>query len=215
MGEAWRKRATDIFKELYRIHRAESFFVVRAKTNLQYKCIKWRRRLPKGILTDAEIELTIYGSQKGYPAHLRLVRFFDEEQGREFMFLTNATELTAHQVADLYKNRRQIELFFKWLKQHLKIKKFWGTTENAVRIQIYSAICAYCLVAIVQHDMRLERSTYEVLKSSACHSLTLRFSEISSTKLYSKMTKTEAVQVNLIYLIFKLVHFLWTLVCIF
>ena len=96
--------------------------------------------------------------------HLRLVRFFDEEQGREFMFLTNAMELTALQVADLYKNRWQIELFFKWLKQHLKIKKFWGTTENAVRIQIYSAICAYCLVAIVQHDMRLERSTYEVLQ---------------------------------------------------
>ena len=157
-------RGYNNFKELYRIHRAESFFVVRAKTNLQYKCIKWRRRLPKGILTDAEIELTIYGSQKGYPAHLRLVRFFDEEQGREFMFLTNAMELTALQVADLYKNRWQIELFFKWLKQHLKIKRFWGTTENAVRIQIYSAICAYCLVAIVQHDMRLDRSTYEVLQ---------------------------------------------------
>ena len=157
-------RGYNNFKELYRIHRAESFFVVRAKTNLQYKCIKWRRRLPKGILTDAEIELTIYGSQKGYPEHLRLVRFFDEEQQREFMFLTNATELTALQVADLYKNRWQIELFFKWLKQHLKIKKFWGTTENAVRIQIYSAICAYCLVAIVQHDMRLDRSTYEVLQ---------------------------------------------------
>ena len=157
-------RGYNNFKELYRIHRAESFFVVRAKTNLQYKCVKWRRRLPKNILTDAEIELTVYGSQKGYPEYLRLVRFYDEEQDREFMFLTNATELTAHQVADLYKNRWQIELFFKWLKQHLKIKKFWGTTENAVRIQIYSAICAYCLVAIVQHDMRLERSTYEVLQ---------------------------------------------------
>ncbi len=151
------------FKELYRIHRAESFFVVRAKTNLQYKCIKWRRRLPKGILTDAETELTIYGSQKGYPAHLRLVRFFDEEQGREFMFLTNAMELTALQVADLYKNRWQIE-FFKWIKQHLKIKSFWGTTETAVRIQIYSAITAYCMVAIVEYDLKLHRNTYEVLR---------------------------------------------------
>ena len=157
-------RGYNNFKELYRIHRMESFFVVRAKTNLQYKCVKWRRRMPKGILTDAEIELTVYKSQKDYPEQLRLVRFFDEEQGREFMFLTNATELTALQIADLYKNRWQIELFFKWLKQHLKIKKFWGTTENAVRIQIYSAICAYCLVAIVQHDMRLDRSTYEVLQ---------------------------------------------------
>ena len=105
-------RGYNNFKELYRIHRAESFFVVRAKTNLQYKCINWKRRMPKGIRTDAEIELTIYGSQKGYPEHLRLVRFFDEEQGREFMFLTNAMELTALQVADLYKNRWQIELFF-------------------------------------------------------------------------------------------------------
>ena len=74
-------------------------------------------------------------------------------------------ELIAQQVADLYKNRWQIELFFKWLKQHLKIKKFWGMTENAVRIQIYSTICAYCLVAIVQHDMQLDRSTYEVLQN--------------------------------------------------
>ena len=80
------------------------------------------------------------------------------------MFLTNATELTAQQIARLYKNRWQIELLFKWLKQHLKIKKFWGTTENAVRIQIYSAIIAYSLVAIVQHDMVSERSTYEVLQ---------------------------------------------------
>ena len=157
-------RGYNNFKELYRIHRAESFFVVRAKTNLQYKCVRWKRRMPKGILTDAEIVLTVYGSQKGYPEHMRLVRFYDEEQGREFMFLTNAMELTALQVAELYKNRWQIELFFKWLKQHLKIKKFWGTTENAVRIQIYAAICAYCLVAIVQHDMKLERSTYEVLQ---------------------------------------------------
>ena len=157
-------RGYNDFKELYRIHSAESFFVVRAKKNLRYKSIKWRRRLPKGILSDAEIELTVYGTQKGYPKHLRLIRFYDEEQVREFMFLTNAMELTAQQVANLYKSRWQIELFFKWLKQHLKIKKFWGTTENAVRIQIYSAICAYCLVAIVQHDMKLESSTYEVLQ---------------------------------------------------
>ena len=78
--------------------------------------------------------------------------------------IISSMELTALQVADLYKNRWQIELFFKWLMQHLKIKKFWGTTENAVRIQIYSAICAYCIVAMVQHDMRLDRSTYEVLQ---------------------------------------------------
>ena len=157
-------RGYNNFKELYRIQQMESFFVVRAKSNLQYKCVRWKRRLPKNILTDAEIELTVYKSRKDYPENLRLVRYYDEEQGREFMFLTNAMDLTAQQIADLYKNRWQIELFFKWLKQHLKIKKFWGTTENAVRIQISAAITAYCLVAIVQHDMQLKRSTYEVLQ---------------------------------------------------
>ena len=157
-------RGYNNFKELYRIHRMESFFVVRAKTNLQYRCVKWKRRMPKNILTDAEIELTVYNTHRDYPEKLRLVRYYDEEQDRKFMFLTNAMDLTAQQIADLYENRWQIELFFKWLKQHLKIKKFWGTTENAVRIQISAAITAYCLVAIVQHDMKLKRSTYEVLQ---------------------------------------------------
>ena len=157
-------RGYNNFGELYRIQRMESFFVVRAKSNLQYRCVRWKRRMPKNILTDAEIELTVYKSRKDYPENLRLVRYYDEEQDRELMFLTNALDLTAQQIADLYKNRWQIELFFKWLKQHLKIKKFWGTTENAVRIQISAAITAYCLVAIVQHDMKLKRSTYEVLQ---------------------------------------------------
>ena len=127
-------RGYNAFKELFKIHQHESFFVVRAKKNLQYKCCKWRRRLPKNILTDAVIEFTEYNSYRKYPEKLRLVKFYDEEQGREFAFLTNAFHLTAPEIANLYKNRWQIELFFKWLKQHLKIKKFWGTTENAVRI---------------------------------------------------------------------------------
>jgi transposase len=110
------------------------------------------------------IQLTGFYPKQYYPEPLRLVRYWDEEQKREFVFLTNATHISALQVADLYKNRRQVELFFKWLKQHLRIKKFWGMTENAVRIQIYTAICTYCLVAIIQHDMQLVRSTYEVLQ---------------------------------------------------
>jgi len=157
-------RRYNAFKELFKIHLHESFFVVRAKKNRQYKCCKWRRRLPKNILTDAVIEFTEYNSYRKYPEKLRLVKFYDEEQGREFAFLTNAFHLTAPEIASLYKNRWQIELFFKWLKQHLKIKKFWGTTENAVRIQISSAIIAYCLVAIAQHELQLKRSTYEVLQ---------------------------------------------------
>ena len=99
-----------------------------------------------------------------YPEPIRLVKYWDEEQKREFIFITNAMHISALQVAELYKNRWQVELFFKWLKQHLKIKRFWGTTENAIRIQIYAAICTYCLVAIIQHDMKLDRSTYEVLQ---------------------------------------------------
>jgi transposase len=157
-------RGYNAFKELHNIHLLKSFFVVRAKRNLQYKCIKWRRRLPRNVLTDAEIQLSKVGSQKKYPEKLRLVRFHDEEQDRDFVFLSNAFHLTSFEVANLYKNRWQIELFHKWLKQHLKIKKFWGVTENAVRIQISAAIIAYCLVAIVQHDMHLERSTYEILQ---------------------------------------------------
>ena len=106
-------RGYNNFGELYRIQRMESFFVVRVKSNLQYKCVKWKRRLPKNILTDAEIELTVYKSRKDYPKNLRLVRYYDEEQGREFMFLTNAMDLTAQQIADHYKNRWQIEQLFK------------------------------------------------------------------------------------------------------
>ena len=157
-------RAYNNFKMLYRIHQIETFFVVRAKKNLQYKAVKWKRRLPKNVLSDMMIELTGFYPKQYYPGKLRLVRYWDEEQKREFVFLTNAMDISALQVAELYRNRWQVELFFKWLKQHLKIKKFWGTTENAVRIQIYAAICAYCLVAIIQHDMQLDRSTYEVLQ---------------------------------------------------
>ena len=142
----------------------DSFYVVRAKTNLKYKIVKWKRRMPKNVLTDAEVRLTGYLSDKKYPESFWLIRYYDEEEEREFTFLTNAKHLTALEVAELYKKRWLVELFFKWLKQHLKIKKFWGTTENAVRIQIAVAIITYCLVAIVHHDMKLERSTYEVLQ---------------------------------------------------
>lgn len=157
-------RAYNNFKMLYRIHQIGAYFVVRAKKNFQYKPIKWKRRMPKNVLSDMAIGVTGFYPKQYYPEPFRLVRYWDEEQNREFVFLTNATHISPLQVAELYKNRWQVELFFKWLKQHLKIKKFRETTENAVRIQIYVAICTYCLVAIVQHDMQLDRSTYEVLQ---------------------------------------------------
>ena len=157
-------RAYNNFKMLYKIHQIEAYFVIRAKKNMQYKSIKWKRRLPKNVLSDMTIKLTGFYPKQYYPEPLRMVRYWDQEQKREFVFVTNATHISALQVAELYKNRWQVELFFKWMKQHLKIKKFWGTTENAVRIQIYAAMCTYCLVAIIQHDMQIDRSTYEVLQ---------------------------------------------------
>ena len=140
--------------------------------------------MPQNVTTDAEIVLTDYITSKKYKEKLRLVKIYDEEKGQELAFLTNAFHLTSLEIANLYKNRWQVELFFKWLKQHLKIRKFWGKTENAVRIQISAAIVAYCLVAIVQHDMRLERSTYEVLQI-------LSMSLTDKTPLREQLEKTK------------------------
>ena len=157
-------RGYNDFANLFNIGQIEATFVVRAKKNLKYKQISWKRRLPKNVLSDSIIEFTVYKSSKDYPIPLRRIVYHDEEQNREFVFLTNDFELPALVVAELYRNRWSVELFFKWLKQHLKIKKFWGTSENAVRIQIYCAIITYCLVAIIKHDMKLERSVYEILQ---------------------------------------------------
>ena len=157
-------RGYNSFKDLYKIDSLDAYFVVRAKKTLRFKPTKWKRRMPQNVRSDSEGVLTIYKSSKDYPIKIRRVVYWDDEQKREFVFLTNAMHITALEVALLYKNRWQVELFFKWLKQHLKIKKFWGTTENAVRIQIYTAIITYCLVAIVQHDMQLKRSIYETLQ---------------------------------------------------
>src|SRR5690606_396107 len=125
-------RAYNNFRMLYKIHQISAYFVIRAKKNRQAKSINWKRRLPGSVLSDVTIELTGFYPKQYYPGPLRLVRYWDEEQKREFVFLTNATHIPALQLAELYRNRWQVELFFKWLKQHLKIKKFWGTTENAV-----------------------------------------------------------------------------------
>lgn len=176
-------RAYNHYKRLYRIHSCGSFFVVRAKKNLKYKTVKWVRRLPKNILSDAQIEFTDYYPSKHYPEMLRLVKYWDEENQREFTYLTNAKHLTAQQVADLYKSRWQVELFFKWLKQHLRIKRFWGTSENAVRIQVYVAITTFCMVAIMQHKMKLSRSTYEILQI-------LNLSLTDTTPLVNLLNKT-------------------------
>jgi hypothetical protein len=153
-------------KRLYHINKISAYFVIREKSGLNYKVIKdndtnhnWG-----GILSDQLIQLTGYASAKKYPDELRRVVFYAETLNRTFVYLTNNVEISAEQIALFYKYRWQVELFFKWIKQHLKIKSFWGTTESAVRIQIFTAITAYCMVAIVEHDLGLHRSTYEVLR---------------------------------------------------
>ena len=141
-----------------------AFFVVRAKTNVRIKPKTWKRRLPEGVVSDVIGCFTVYKSSKDYPEELRKLVVEDPEDGTRYIFLTNNLDASAELISSLYRNRWSVELFFKWIKQHLRIKKFWGTSENAVRIQIYCAIITYCLVAIIQHDMRLERSVYEILQ---------------------------------------------------
>lgn len=117
--------------------------------------------MPKNILSDTTIELLGFYSKQYFPDRLRLVRYWDDEQERKFVFLTNECHrYIPLQVSELYKDRWQVDPSFKWLK----IEKFWRTTENAVRIQIYAAICSYCLAAIIKYDMKIDRSTYEVLQ---------------------------------------------------
>jgi hypothetical protein len=153
------------YARLYKITLLSAYFVVRAKSNLKFRRI-YSRKVDKstGVQTDQIGRLTGFYVSKDYPEKLRKVKYYDSEMNRTFIFLTNNMTLTAQEIALLYKNRWQVELFFKWIKQHLKVKTFWGNSENAVRIQIYTAIITYCLVAIIGHDLKIGRSTYEILQ---------------------------------------------------
>jgi len=153
------------FTRLHKITNHSAYFVIRAKSNLKFNRM-YSNKVDKttGVQCDQVGKLSGFYVSKQYPDKLRRVKFYDEETKRTFVFLTNNFELSAAHIALLYKNRWQVELFFKWIKQHLKIKCFWGTSENAVRIQIYTAIIAYCLVAIVGYDLKIDRSTYEILQ---------------------------------------------------
>ena len=153
------------FERLFRIDSASAFFVTRAKINLACKRI-YSAKVDKalGLRCDQTIKLTTYYSHKAYPAKLRRVKYFDKEQGKTYVFLTNNFEITAIEVALLYKHRWKIELFFKWVKQHLKIKTFWGESENAVKTQIWIAVCTYLMVAIVKKELKIERNLYEILQ---------------------------------------------------
>ncbi len=151
---------------LFTINLIGSNFVIRERSNLKYEVVDGEALIesPDNILYDQTIRLTGQQTKERYTALLRRVGYYSVEHRRTFTYITNNFEISAKQVALLYKNRWQVELFFKWIKQHLHITSFWGITENAVRIQIFSAITAYCLVAIIEHDLKLNRSTFDVLR---------------------------------------------------
>ena len=152
-------------EELYRIHLAKAFFVIRAKKDLNFKRRYSRPKTPKGnILYDQIGVLEVFYSKKKYPAVLRRVKSRDPETGKIIVILTNNLEVSAQTIADLYRNRWHIELFFKWVKQHLRIKKFWGQSPNAVKTQIWTAVAVYVLIAIIKKKLNLERSIYEILQ---------------------------------------------------
>ena len=157
-------RAYNDFGRLFTINSVGAYFVVRGKKNNDFRPMRWKRRLPSGVLSDAIGYMDGQLTMSKYPEKIRRIIYLDSESDRNFIFFTKALDINSLKVAELYHNRWQIELFFKWLKQHLKIKKFWGETENAVRIQIYTAITTYCMIAIVQKKMSIERSIYEMLQ---------------------------------------------------
>ncbi len=157
-------RAYNDFGRLFTIDGVGAYFVVRGKKNNDFKPMRWKRRLPAGVMSDAVGYMDGQLTMSKYPEKIRRILYLDPESGRTFIFFTNALNINPLKVAELYHNRWQIELFFKWLKQHLKVKKFWGQTENAVRIQIYTAVTAYCMMAIVQKKMAVQRSIYEMLQ---------------------------------------------------
>jgi hypothetical protein len=170
------------FFRLHRIHLFGAFFVTRAKSNLDASRL-YSRPADKqaGILADQSIALNGYDSRKDYPSHLRRIRFRDPETGKSVVFLTNQFNLPAATICALYKSRWQVELFFKWIKQHLRIKAFYGTSENEVKTQLWIAISVYLLVAIVKKRLNLPGSLYTLL-------------QVISVTLFEKMPISQALQ---------------------
>jgi hypothetical protein len=154
------------FDALYRMQNIGAFFVTRAKDTMRYEIIEQNYNIDEttGLCSDKTVLLTVAKSKKLYPEKLRLVEFYDRENSELLVFLTNSFDVTALEVANLYKNRWQIEIFFKWIKQNLTIKKFWGHSENAVKIQLWIAIIAYLLVAYVKQSLKSDLSIYEIMQ---------------------------------------------------
>jgi hypothetical protein len=153
------------FKRLYRLHQAGAFFVTRAKDNLRARRVySAPTDRSTGVIADQRVALEGFYAIQDYPEHIRRIRFTDPSSEKTLIFLTNNTSLPATTIAALYKNRWQVELFFKWIKQHLRIKHFFGTSENAVKTQIWSAVCTYVLIAIIKKELQLNASLYTCLQ---------------------------------------------------
>jgi IS4 transposase len=153
------------FARLHALHQAGAFFVTRAKSNLSaHRIYSAPTDRTTGVIADQTIALDGPRTSQDYPAHLRRIRFRDAETAKALIFLTNQTALPALTICDLYKSRWQVELFFKWIKQHLRIKRFYGTSENAVKTQIWIAVSVYVLVAIVRKRLNLAAPLYTLLQ---------------------------------------------------
>jgi hypothetical protein len=152
------------FDRLYTLHQTGSFFITRAKSNTQLRRL-YSRPVDRatGVICDQIVEFTVFYSQKDYPERLRRIRYRDDE-GRRLIFLTNNMALPAITICDLYRLRWQVELFFKWIKQHLRIKRFFGTSDNAVKTQVWIAVSVYVLVAIIRKRLNLPMSLYAILQ---------------------------------------------------
>lgn len=173
------------FARLYAMHQSTAFFVIRAKTNLKCRRIYSHQvDKTKGLRCDQTVRLTGFYTAKDYPQKIRRIKYYDHKSGRTFVFLTNNFLLPAMTITELYRCRWQIELFFKWIKQHLRIKTFYGTTENAVKTQIWIAASVYVLIAIIKKRLNLDMSLYTILQI-------ISVTVFNKTPLYQMLTDTE------------------------
>jgi transposase len=192
-------RAYVDFGRLHRLHRSGAFFVTRAKSNLKaHRVYSAASDRASGVIADQTIALDGLTTRQDYPDHLRRIRFRDPDSQKTLIFLTNQTDLPALTICDLYKGRWQVELFFKWIKQHLRIKRFYGTSENAVKTQIWIAVSVYVLAAIVRKRLDLEVSLYtfmQVLSVSVFEKTPIQ--TVFSSDIYNCDTVIENNQLNL------------------
>lgn len=191
--------------QLFAIAEAKAFFVVREKHRMVYEVTNDRdyNNPTTGIMSDQNIRFTGSKTKKQYPDELRRIVFYDRDDNRTFVFYTNNMDVKAEDIALLYKYRWSVELFFKWMKQHLRLKEFYGTTENAVKIQIYAAIIAYCLVATVEKEIAIEMTTYDVLRvlsTSLLVKMPLNELLIASDTELKEEKKTEQAKSNALQL---------------